>query len=275
MRSYYWQCSSVPAQLLPHPARQPISRGLCRPPARPPADPCCLPSCRLRREHGIEAGVPIILSTERPRCGLVYGGEEGTSPLDYQVGREDGTLGCAGLPWAAVWASLRAWPGPAYLPSHPLPISPAWICRPNPVVHTLCACSTQVLPNFRIRTIPVLGTTPAIFGLAAASWILCQLAGAPYAPEPHFRVAVSSCGGCPRVLHWRWLWFGSVDAIQAGVASSFRAWQAGCCHLTGTAFAAPPCPCPALPAAQAVPGYPPGAVRAGGAAVRYRRGRGG
>ena len=48
----------------------------------------------------------------------------------------------------------------------------------------------QVLPNFRIRTIPVLGTTPAIFGLAAASWILCHLAGAPYTPEPHFLVPV-------------------------------------------------------------------------------------
>lgn len=48
----------------------------------------------------------------------------------------------------------------------------------------------QIVPNFRIRTIPVLGTTPAIFGLAAASHILCQLAGQPYAPEPHFRVQV-------------------------------------------------------------------------------------
>ena len=29
----------------------------------------------------------------------------------------------------------------------------------------------QLLPNFRIRTIPVLGTTPAVFGQAAAAYI--------------------------------------------------------------------------------------------------------
>lgn len=48
----------------------------------------------------------------------------------------------------------------------------------------------QVIPNFRIRTVPVLGTTPAIFGMAAASWILCRLAGQPYIPEPMFIVKV-------------------------------------------------------------------------------------
>ena len=46
----------------------------------------------------------------------------------------------------------------------------------------------QVIPNFRVRTIPVLGTTPATFGLAGAAWILCLLAGSPIVPEPHFRI---------------------------------------------------------------------------------------
>lgn len=32
--------------------------------------------------------------------------------------------------------------------------------------------------------VPVLGTMPAIFGMAAASHILCQLAGQPFNPEP-------------------------------------------------------------------------------------------
>lgn len=82
---------------------------------------------RLRRDHGLASGVPVLLSTERPRCGLVFGGEEGADPLEFQV-----------------------------------------------------------VPGFRVRTIPVLGTMPAVFGLAAASWILCQLAGAPYEPEPVF-----------------------------------------------------------------------------------------
>jgi tRNA threonylcarbamoyladenosine dehydratase len=83
---------------------------------------------RLRRDHNIDGGITVLLSTEKPRCGLVYGGEEGSNPADYQV-----------------------------------------------------------IPNFRIRTIPVLGTTPAGFGLAAAGWILCHLAGSPIVPEPHFR----------------------------------------------------------------------------------------
>jgi hypothetical protein len=46
----------------------------------------------------------------------------------------------------------------------------------------------QVIPNFRIRTIPVLGTSPALFGMAAASWILCKLAKQPYFPEPVFQM---------------------------------------------------------------------------------------
>jgi tRNA A37 threonylcarbamoyladenosine dehydratase len=88
---------------------------------------------RLRQEHGIEAGVTILMSTEKPRCGLVYGGEEGADMLDYQV-----------------------------------------------------------VPNFRVRTIPVLGTTPAVFGLAAAAHVLCQLAGAPFEPAPVFRLQARS-----------------------------------------------------------------------------------
>ena len=33
----------------------------------------------------------------------------------------------------------------------------------------------QVVPNFRVRTIPVLGTVPAMFGCALASFVLCKL----------------------------------------------------------------------------------------------------
>ncbi len=42
----------------------------------------------------------------------------------------------------------------------------------------------QIVPNFRVRTIPVLGTAPAIFGMAAAGYMLCQLARQPFDPEP-------------------------------------------------------------------------------------------
>lgn len=40
---------------------------------------------RLRRDYGIESGIPVVLSTERPRCELVPAGELGANPLDYQV----------------------------------------------------------------------------------------------------------------------------------------------------------------------------------------------
>jgi hypothetical protein len=53
------------------------------------------------------------------------------------------------------------------------------------IIPALCA---QIVPNFRVRIIPVLGTLPAIFGLAAASHVLCALAGQPFQPEPVFRL---------------------------------------------------------------------------------------
>lgn len=42
---------------------------------------------RLRTVHGVKAGVQILLSTERPRCGLVTTAEQAAAPsiLDYQV----------------------------------------------------------------------------------------------------------------------------------------------------------------------------------------------
>ncbi|CAM9529955.1 unnamed protein product [Discosporangium mesarthrocarpum] len=36
--------------------------------------------------------------------------------------------------------------------------------------------------NFRVRVLPVLGTTPAIFGQAMACWILCELGHKPFTP---------------------------------------------------------------------------------------------
>ena len=51
----------------------------------------------------------------------------------------------------------------------------------------MCVCA-QIIPTFRVRTLPVLGTTPALFGLAAAAHVLCALAGQPFSPEPVFRL---------------------------------------------------------------------------------------
>ncbi|KAG5186818.1 hypothetical protein JKP88DRAFT_244010 [Tribonema minus] len=38
--------------------------------------------------------------------------------------------------------------------------------------------------HFRLRTLPVLGTIPAIFGQAMATFVLCEQAGKPFAPAP-------------------------------------------------------------------------------------------
>ena len=40
---------------------------------------------RLRRDHHIDAGIPVVLSNEKPRCALVPISEVGENPLDYQV----------------------------------------------------------------------------------------------------------------------------------------------------------------------------------------------
>lgn len=42
----------------------------------------------------------------------------------------------------------------------------------------------QVVPGFRVRIIPVLGTIPAIFGQIMASYVITQLAGVQVQMEP-------------------------------------------------------------------------------------------
>lgn len=84
---------------------------------------------RLRAQHGIDRGMQVLMSTERPRCRLV-----------------DNTGGAASL------------------------------------------SDFQVVPNFRVRTIPVLGTMPALFGQAAAAHVLTQLACQPFTSESVFGV---------------------------------------------------------------------------------------
>ena len=88
------------------------------------------------------------------------------SPLDYQVGRGGGERGIAASPHGGLGgrASVKLNAGShQYLLTTSLPPHPA-----------------QIVPNFRVRSIPVLGTTPALFGMAAASYVLCHLAGVPW-----------------------------------------------------------------------------------------------
>ncbi|XP_010553886.1 PREDICTED: tRNA threonylcarbamoyladenosine dehydratase [Tarenaya hassleriana] len=83
---------------------------------------------RLKRDYGIEGGIPIMFSLEIPKAKLL--------PFKGSSGEEE-----------------------------------------NPSDY-------QIVPGFRVRIIPVLGTIPAIFGQIMASYIITQLAGVQVNMEP-------------------------------------------------------------------------------------------
>ncbi|GLJ11948.1 hypothetical protein SUGI_0180760 [Cryptomeria japonica] len=83
---------------------------------------------RLRREHGIDGGISVVFSLEKPKVKLL--------PFKAPNGEEE-----------------------------------------NPSEY-------QIVPGFRVRIIPVLGTIPAIFGQVMASHVLTQLAGFNIQTEP-------------------------------------------------------------------------------------------
>lgn len=83
---------------------------------------------RLKRAHGIDSGISVVFSLEKPKVKLL--------PFKGQNGEEE-----------------------------------------NPSDY-------QIVPGFRVRVIPVLGTIPAIFGQVMASHVLTQLAGFSVQTEP-------------------------------------------------------------------------------------------
>ncbi|XP_075664984.1 tRNA threonylcarbamoyladenosine dehydratase isoform X1 [Castanea sativa] len=83
---------------------------------------------RLRRDHGIDGGIPVVFSLEKPKAKLL--------PFKGPSGEEE-----------------------------------------NPSDY-------QIVPGFRVRIIPVLGTVPAIFGQVMASYVVTQLAGVQVKTEP-------------------------------------------------------------------------------------------
>ncbi|GKV20291.1 hypothetical protein SLEP1_g30440 [Rubroshorea leprosula] len=82
---------------------------------------------RLRKDYGIEGGIPVVFSLEKPKAKLLpFKGPNGEeNPSDYQI-----------------------------------------------------------VPGFRVRIIPVLGTIPAIFGQVMASYVVTQLAALQVQTEP-------------------------------------------------------------------------------------------
>ena len=113
---------------------------------------------RLRRVLGVKDAVPVLFSTEPPRCGLVEADTAG------------GTVTPADL---------------------------------------------QLLPGFRVRTIPVLGTTPALFGCAAAAWVVCTLAKQPFhSSAPVALAAEQVTQQYERLLEREHLRFGTEEGMQ-------------------------------------------------------------
>ncbi|CAL9779085.1 unnamed protein product [Musa acuminata subsp. burmannicoides] len=100
---------------------------------------------RLRKDHGIEGGIPVVFSLEKPKVKLLpfksVSGEE-ENPSDYQI-----------------------------------------------------------VPGFRVRIIPVLGTIPAIFGQVMASYVVTQLSGLYVQTEPVVNLDIDHY----RILHNRLL----------------------------------------------------------------------
>ncbi|KAH7841082.1 hypothetical protein Vadar_025371 [Vaccinium darrowii] len=118
---------------------------------------------RLRKDYGIEGGILVVFSLEKPKAKLLpFKGPNGEeeNPSDYQI-----------------------------------------------------------VPGFRVRIIPVLGTIPAIFGQVMASYVATQLAGFEVHTEPLLNFDMDHY----RVLHQRLiehgeLLYGTSMQVQAGYA---------------------------------------------------------
>ncbi|XP_024039835.1 tRNA threonylcarbamoyladenosine dehydratase isoform X3 [Citrus clementina] len=98
---------------------------------------------RLRKDYGIEGGIPVVFSLEKPKAKLLpFTGPSGEdeNPSDYQM-----------------------------------------------------------VPGFRVRIIPVLGSIPAIFGMVMASYVVTQLAELQVQTEPIVNMDVDHY----RLLHQR------------------------------------------------------------------------
>ncbi|KAK9272877.1 hypothetical protein L1049_003256 [Liquidambar formosana] len=117
---------------------------------------------RLRKNYGIEGGIPVVFSLEKPKVKLL--------PFKGPSGEEE-----------------------------------------NPSDY-------QVVPGFRVRIIPVLGTIPAIFGQVMASYVVTQLAGFQVETEPVVNLDLDHY----RTLHQRLieheeLLYGSAMQVQVDV----------------------------------------------------------
>ena len=128
-------------------------------------DPLCRSvRYRLKRKYGIESGIDVLMSTEKPVAGLIPAGSAAPGAIDTDADAE--------IDNAKTEKSAHESNGQQQQQQQQRPQS-----------------DYQIVPNFRVGIIPVLGTTPAIFGMAAASWVLTRIAHVKaYEPRPIFRL---------------------------------------------------------------------------------------
>lgn len=117
---------------------------------------------RLKKDYGIETGIPVVFSLEKPKVKLL--------PFKGTTGEDE---------------------------------------KPS---------DYQIVPGFRVRIIPVLGTIPAIFGQVMASYVLTQLAGFFVQTEPvvtldpdHYQVIYQ------RLIEHEELVYGSAEQVLVDV----------------------------------------------------------
>ncbi|XP_071913771.1 tRNA threonylcarbamoyladenosine dehydratase-like isoform X2 [Coffea arabica] len=117
---------------------------------------------RLRKDYGIDGGIPVVFSLEKPKAKLL--------PFKGPSGEEE-----------------------------------------NPSDY-------QVVPGFRVRIIPVLGTIPAIFGQIMASYVVTQLAGLQVQMEPVVNLDTDRyCILHQRLIEHEELLYGTAMQVQVDV----------------------------------------------------------
>ncbi|KAL0430472.1 UNVERIFIED_CONTAM: tRNA threonylcarbamoyladenosine dehydratase [Sesamum radiatum] len=117
---------------------------------------------RLRKDYGIEGGIPVVFSLEKPKAKLL--------PFKGPSGEEE-----------------------------------------NPSDY-------QIVPGFRVRIIPVLGTIPAIFGQVMASYVVTQLAGLQVHMEPIVNFDMDHyCVLHQRLIEHEELQYGTTIQVQVDV----------------------------------------------------------
>ncbi|XP_021298061.1 tRNA threonylcarbamoyladenosine dehydratase isoform X2 [Herrania umbratica] len=122
---------------------------------------------RLRKDYGIEGGIPVVFSLEKPKAKLL--------PFKGPSGEEE-----------------------------------------NPSDY-------QIVPGFRVRIIPVLGTIPAIFGQVMASYVVTQLAGLHIQTEPVVNLGVDHYQMLlQRLIEHEESLFGSAMQVQVSSLKGIR-----------------------------------------------------